>query len=237
MTASVIAILDVETTSLDPRDGHVIELAVALWSVEYRSIVRCRSWLCAAPAEEVAKTREIHGIPPALVLACGVPFEVVVDEAFAIVSGGADTCVAWNADFDRSWMPPSLQDAMPWADLCWDVEWPRRSSSRSLLAVAHAHGVQVGALHRATDDVLLVARLLERAAELGVDPASLIARALRPKSLFEVADKRFDEAKNAVYREHRFRFDRPTKSWRRRLPPEDVSLLPFDVQCVEVIDV
>lgn len=224
-----IAILDTETTSLDPATGHVVELALGLWSVEHRSLVRCRSWLISAPAEEVEKTRHVHGIPGALVASCGVPFEHVAEMVHAIVSKEATAILAYNAAFDRAWMPYAVQNVAPWVCACDDIAWPKASASKSLLAVAHAHGVQIGTLHRATDDVLLVARLLERSAELGHDIDAMLAKAMRPKVLVEVAERGFDEARNALCKAHAFRWDAPTKSWRRSIARDDLASLPFRV--------
>jgi len=229
-----LAIIDLETTGLDPATGHPVEVAIGLWSVEFRALIRCRSWLVAAPAAEVEKTVAVHGIPPALVAARGVPFEDVAKQVYAIVTKEAQAFVAYNANFDRAWLPAPVQNVAPWICACNDITWPRPSSSRSLLAVAHAHGVQVGALHRASDDVLLIARLLERCVELGADVDAMLARAMRPKGTFVVADTNFDEARNALAKEHGFRFDRPTKTWVRRLAREDVAALPFATREVTV---
>jgi len=230
---NVLAILDVETTSTEPAIGHVVEAAFALWSVEHRTVIRARSWLCAAPPEGVEATRHIHGIPPELVTARGVAFHEVAKQIHAIVLKEATWIGAWNADFDRAWMPHDVQNVVPWLDLCWDIDWPKATPDRKLLSVAHAHGVQVGALHRAPDDVLLVARLLERCAELGYGPQALIDQALRPRAVFAVADRRFDEERNRQAKDLGFRWHPESKTWRKKVALDSVDSLPFAVVRVD----
>jgi DNA polymerase-3 subunit epsilon len=224
----VLALIDVETTSLEPLTGHVIEVGLGLYSVEHRTLIRCRSWLCAAPAAEVAKTQAIHGIPPALVAARGVPFEEVAKQVHAIVTKEAALYVAHNADFDRAWFPLHVQNAAPWACSCNDIEWLRPSASRGLTALALAHGVGVVAAHRALDDVMTLARLFERAAEIGGDVPAMLAKAMRPKGTFVVAGTNFDEARNALAKAAGFRWEKP--HWMRRMAREDVTALPFAVR-------
>lgn len=231
----VIGILDLETTGLEPATGHVVEAALLLYSLEFHAIIRARSWLCAAPAEEVAKTEHVHSIPPALVAARGVPFEDVAKQISAIATKEIDVLTSYNVAFDKEWFPPFVQNAKPWACLCNDVDWPKRSSNRSLLSVAHAHGVQIGSLHRAMDDVQLCARLLDRCVEIGVDLSAMLARAMRPKVLveattpkpWEMADDEWAALK-AQLQDAGFRFvEKPVKRWERRIAREDIGTLPF----------
>jgi DNA polymerase III epsilon subunit-like protein len=228
VTAQVLALVDLETTSLDPNAGHVVEVALGLYSVDHRCLIRCRSWLCAAPAEEVAKTESVHGIPPELVAARGVPFEEVAKQVHAIVTKEATVFVAHNADFDRAWLPLYVQNAAPWACSCHDISWPKPSTSRGLTALALAHGIGVVAAHRALDDVLTLARLFERAAELGGDIPALLTRALRPKGVYAVADTKFDEARNALAKAAGFHWEKP--HWVRKMAHDDVAALPFAVR-------
>lgn len=235
---NTIALLDVETTSLDPATGHVVEVALALYSVEFRALIRARSWLCAAPPEEVAKTVHIHGIPPALVTARGVPFEEVAKQVGAIVTKEAQVFVAHLADFDRSWFPLHVQNAAPWVCSCNDIEWVRPSTSRALTAVALAHGVGVVAAHRALDDVMTLARLFERAAELGGDLQAMFARAMRPKVLvvantpkpWEMPAGQWEILK-AQLQDAGFRFvEQPEKRWQRSIARDDIAALPFETR-------
>lgn len=226
---NTIAIIDLETSSLDAKTGHVIEAALCLYSIPDADVIRVRSWLVSAPAAEVEKTRHVHGISPAMAERHGVPFEDVTAQIHNIVTKEADVLGAYNAEFERAWLGSSLRECKPWVCLMSDVEYPLKSG-KSLLAVAHVHGLQIGSLHRATDDVLLAARVLARCSEMGVSVAEMIDQAMRPKSLFMVADTSFDEARNAQAREAGFRFVRERGRWEKRMTAEAVAGLPFAVK-------
>lgn len=224
-----LAILDTETTSLDPAAGHVVEGALALWSLEHRALVRARSWLVKAPLDAVAATQHVHGIPPALVEARGVPFDAVCKQVLDIASREADCFVAHHSAFDRAWFPLDVQNVAPWVCSCDDIAWPRPSTSRSLTAIALAHGVGVTRAHRALDDVLTLAALFDRVAE-SHDVEAMLVRAMRPKAIYEVADRTFSEERNALAKSAGFRWDAPTKSWRKSMAREDAGALPFAVK-------
>jgi DNA polymerase-3 subunit epsilon len=233
-----IGIIDVETTSLDPATGHVVEVALAVYSVEHRALIRARSWLCAAPIEDVAATEHIHGIPPALVAARGVPFAEVAKQAHAITTKELDLLAAHHADFDRGWFPPFLQNAVPWVCTLEDIAWPRKSSSRALTSTALAHGVGVVRAHRALEDVLTLAALFDRAAEIGADLQALFAHAMRPKVLavantpkpWEMPAGDWETLKTKL-QDAGFRFvEQPEKRWQRSIARDDIAALPFEVR-------
>lgn len=224
---NTLGILDVETTSLDPATGHVIEVAFGVYSLEYAELVDVTSTLVRAPADEAQKTFDVHRIPPALVEARGVDFDeasVTIEEA----SMNVDLLATYNAKFDSAWFP-SLKDRQ-WLCLCNDMEYPRKASNKSLLSVAHAHGVQIGTAHRAADDVLLCARLLTRCAELGMDLEDEVRRALRPKRRYR-ANVSYDA--NQLAKDAGFRWDASARIWWRDLVPEDVPSLNFPFQISE----
>lgn len=228
-TPTILALLDTETTSTDHATGHVVEVALGLYDIEHGGLIRARSWLCTAPAEDVAASQYIHGVSPALVAARGVPFADVAKMVGAIVTKEAQAFAAHNADFDRAWFPLHVQNAAPWVDTCHDVEWPKRSTSRSLTAVALAHGVGVVRAHRALEDVLTLAALFDRAVELGADLPAMLARAMRPK--VKVASLMPYEEGNATNRAHGFAWEpHPVKLWTRKIAREDIAGLPFQVR-------
>lgn len=228
MTYERLAILDCETSSLDPETGHLLEVAIVDWSATHCTTLRSYAAVCAAPSNEA---EAVNGISPAL-LTSGLlnPREQVVRSVVTLASK-ADAVLAWKADFDRAWLP-ELHDKV-WLD-AMDIAWPRASSSRSLVAVALAHGVGVASAHRALDDVALLARLLERVAEGGADLPALLARAARPKVLvvaetpppWKMAEEEWARLKGLL-KESGFRFDSAAKAWSRKMPPEDVPALPF----------
>jgi len=204
----IVTIIDTETSGLDPKSSYLLEVAAVRFSVEHAAVVDVCSWLVHAEDNEAFS---VNGIPPGLVRDAKLgPLNVA--EQVRIVASSTDAIVAHNAAFDSQWLP-SLEDAR-WICSANDIEWPRASDSRSLVAVCLAHGVPVTSAHRALTDCLLLARLFERVAELGHDVNRMLEDALLPRitlqSLQPFADN--DKARAAG-----FRFDAPTKRWLKRV--------------------
>lgn len=213
-----ILILDTETSGLDPAKDQLLEVGLVLWSVEHCTTVASASWLIYG-TENPAQA--INGIPPA-VLVEGRDRGLVVTEIIDVWAESADA-IAAHGDFERQWFADL---GRPWIDTCWDIDWPRASSadSRKVHALCLAHGLAVLDAHRALPDCQLLARLLERVAELGHDVGRLLERAMRPKvkvvSLAPFSEK--DTVKLAG-----FRWSPERKEWWRMMPVEDVAALPF----------
>lgn len=217
-----IAIVDTETTGIDATRDRAIEVGCVVWSVTHRSIETCFSSLIHADANAA---EAVNGIPVAL-LQGPAPAAKDTWARFERVIAGAEAFVAHNASFDRGFFPELLARRLPWICTQNDLEWPRPTSSRSLLllALALAHGVGVARAHRALDDCLTIASILERCAELGVDIDAMLARGLRPKvKVCSLApfDQR-DKVKAAG-----FQWDAAAKTWWREMAEEDVAALPF----------
>ena len=75
-----------------------------------------------------------------------------------------------------------------------------------------------------------MAALFDRAAELGGDIPAMMIHAMRPKARFVVADTNFDEARNALAKEHGFKWEKP--NWVRNMAIADAPALPFAVRQV-----
>jgi len=220
-----ILIIDTETSGLDRATGHLLEVATALWSVEHRSVVKVRSWILRA---ETNAAEAVNGIPVALVREHPHASNVhMTNQWVRAWATEADCIVAHNAAFDSQWFEDDVQ-ALPWVCSCDDLEWPRASTSRSLTALALAHGVGVVSAHRALDDVLTLTRLFERAGEMSADVSAMLTRGMRPKGRYAVSATDFSEARNALAKAAGFRWEKP--HWVRRMAREDVAGLPFDVK-------
>lgn len=218
-----LLILDTETTGLDPKVDQAIEVGAVLWSVEHRTVLSCFSALIEANGNAA---EAVNGIPSAALL--NIEKAPKVWQAVEEWGRTANAVVAHNADFDRSFVPRecALHD-LPWICSCDDIQWPRASDSRSLVALALAHGVGVSYAHRALTDCLLLARLLERCAELGHDVAAMLARGLRPKATF-AANVTYET--NHLAKAAGFRWDPQARRWWRKMAIEDVTSLPFKVR-------
>ena len=235
MIPNTLLVVDTETDGLTPADGsRVIEFGAVLFSVPTVSVIACWSELVRCPGDANPNAAQAtNRISPSVL---GLPETLgyeAVEERLIALSKRADAVVAHNATFDRQFVG-NLLDPLPWICTLEDVDWPRPSSSMSLVAIALAHDVGVVQAHRALADCTLITRLFERVHELnpGCLPA-LFAKALRPKALFQ-AIVRYDQRHLA--KEARFRWEPDTKRWLRRMAREDVAALPFKVVDVEAVE-
>jgi DNA polymerase-3 subunit epsilon len=221
----LVAIVDVETTGLNPETDAVIEIAAILYSTEHRAILQQVSTLlpvAANPAEE------INGIPPELArmvaddlanAALEVVFEMACKSAYL---------VAFNSDFDQQFCDKENLFgglAKPWADAA-AIQYPRQSTKRDLVNIALANGIPVVNAHRALDDCRLVADLLGKVPDLDYQ----LERAARPKVLVKAVAP-FSE--NDMVKAAGFKWNRPDlipRAWAKRMPREDAEALPFAVE-------
>jgi DNA polymerase-3 subunit epsilon len=230
-----VLILDLETTGLDPHEDQVIEVGHVLWSVEHRTLVECFSSLVSAGSNGA---EPFNAIPVAASTGCDrdLAWEVVANGARA-----ADAVLAHQADFDRGFVEaePGKQSgsvlqlfetleplrSLPWICTIEDFLWPVQRPFHSLVHVALAHGVAVTSAHRAINDCLLLARLLERLGD-DVDVALDVAleRALRPKARF-IARTTYHE--KDLVKASGFHWNGLV--WSRRMAVEDAEALPFEV--------
>ena len=141
------------------------------------------------------------------------------------MAANSEAILAHNAEFDRQWFGEELL-GVPWA-CSMDIEWPRPSPGKSLTAIALAHGVGVTRAHRAIDDVMTLASLLERAVELGASLETLIKRALRPKVRVVASLPRH---RNPELKAAGFRWDPERTQWWKKCFVDEVATLPFDVR-------
>lgn len=218
----LIGILDCETTGVAVETSAVIEVAIATYDTRAGAVRTMYSSLIQHDGNEA---EAVNGISPSMLVDAPAPGAIWA--SVQKLTAHATPLLAWNSDFDRSFCPSPLKER-PFVD-AMEFSWPRATESRSLIAVALAHGVGVSHAHRAMADVDLLARLLTRAKELGADLDAMIAMGLRPRALFEVADKWFDEGRNAQAKAAGFKWIAEAKSWRRSMAVEDAAALPFKV--------
>lgn len=232
-------IIDTETQGDDPSRHGVIEVAAILFDLQYKTQIEAFASLLPATSNEA---EAINGIPAA-----------VLDDAFmssvdtwARVRGLAqvsDVILAHNVEFDRPFVqiatggPLLLRDAdkgpeAPWVCTCNDVDWPKQHKpGMGLVALAMAHGLGVSGAHRAMADADLIARLITRACELGMDIQAQLVRGMRPKTKI-ISLARFEEKE--IVKAHGFRWDAAAKQWWRSMPIEDCEALPFKTKPSEV---
>jgi DNA polymerase III epsilon subunit-like protein len=213
-------LLDVETTGLDPCTGHVVELGCAIYDVEHACVVDAFSALIRAPSNEAERTNHI---PPALLVDARDPGPVW--KSAVAMAARCELATAYNASFDRQWLPPELDGARPWVCSHEDMDWPFGRGGK-LVALAADHGVAVANAHRALGDVLLMAALFTRVDELhrlGRAPHSLsqlFDRALSPRVTVvgQQPMSQNDAAKGAG-----FVWNTAVRRWTRRVLAEEAE--------------
>ncbi len=218
MKLDTLLILDTETTGTDPTEDRIVEIGAVLWSLEHNCVLSAWSELVAGAGNAAESINRI----PEGALASGLELAEAL-QAVGALARRAQVIVAHNAQFDRAFIGDL---GLPWVCSMEDLAWPRPGSGRSLAAIALAHDVGIVSTHRALADCLILARLFERAAELGHDVRGMVRRGLRPKKTYQAmvsyADRELAKAAG-------FAWEGDAKRWTRRLAPADAAGLPFKV--------
>lgn len=215
----LVAITDVETTGLDPAQHKCVEVAVVLYDAAKACVLEASSSLIRCETNEA---EAINRIPVSALQVA--PFASDVWPCVAELVSDASAFVAHNAPFDASFYPPALAATRPWIDTKQDLQWPRGAPGDKLVTLALAHDLGVSHAHRAMVDCDLIARLLTRVSEMGVDLVPFLKRGLRPKATFlSLAPfERKDEVKAAG-----FSWDPAARQWSRTMAVEDAEKLAF----------
>jgi DNA polymerase-3 subunit epsilon len=220
-----LLLVDLETTGLEPATDRCIEVAIVRYDVPTASMVEAFTSLVQSDDNPAAVVNRIDSAT----LRRAPPPAEVWDRVRGVVERAAAPAVfvAHRAEFDRAFFPREIAERLPWVCSKFDIEFPKSRLGEALVFVALAHLVPVHESHRALSDTLLLARLFQRCAEMGVDVQATLARAMRPKQRF-VALASFEQ--NEVVKAHGFSWNPATRVWERRMAPEDARALPFRVR-------
>lgn len=163
-----VTIVDLETTGLNREKDSIIEVAAVLFDVTHAEIIASSSFLIhgeSNPAEN------INGISPDLLST--TPPVYSLQSAFGMLelyARHSDAFVAHRATFDRTFLKVNkLNDGvinLPFICTKFGCEWPRGQWADHLTGLALSHGVTVTGAHRALDDCLLLARVMQRVEEM-----------------------------------------------------------------------
>lgn len=166
-----MAIIDFETTGLDPEKDRVLEMGVVLFrngNVEGR-----HNWLINPGIPVPEESRAVHGISDED-LANAPPFEAIAPELYGLLANRIP--VAYNADFDRRFLhaeigrlspmadvpiPPALRAEVLWVDpLIWVREYQKYEKGKKLVDVCKRLGIPLEQAHRAAGDAEAAGRVL-----------------------------------------------------------------------------
>ena len=171
MTLKRVLLVDLETSSLDPAEGQILEAAGVLFDVQHAEVIEARSLVVHAPSNAA---EAINGLSTAFLRS--LPTSInrldgsVVDEQPAVellyaMAKGADAFVAHRATFEMRWLPPGFVRLAPWICSKFACDWPRGRYGSHLTHLAIDHGVPVTGAHRALDDCMLLVRVMQAAHE------------------------------------------------------------------------
>lgn len=175
-----IAILDTETSGLDPDKDELIEVAITIILIDAETgmpvkVMPTQSWLQQPSSPLSAEIERITGLSDKMLKG-----QIFDDQAIEVLLNGVDVIVAHNAGFDASFMKVrfSISPFRPWACSMVEVDWTvhgfeGRSQPHLLMQAGyfyHAHRAVTDSwaltcllLHRADDGRPLVAHLIDRA--------------------------------------------------------------------------
>ncbi len=155
-----VAVIDVETTGLDPARAHVIEVGAVF--VEPGAPLQRRSWLVRPPVSVPAFITALTGLDDAA-LEAALPFDVVAPELTTALRGW--TLIAHNASFERSFLG-RVVDGATFIDSCVLMHLlAPELPSHALDALVRWAGIGGGAKHRALGDAEDTLRVLEVAVD------------------------------------------------------------------------
>lgn len=225
-----IAILDVETTGLDPLENRIIEIAVILYDLLLAAPITSFS---AIVSKEENLAVHINGISAEL--AQEMTDIELSKKMISHLLDRSDAIVTHGVEFDKNFV---LRDTnfninlsdKPWVCSLEHIKWPRKTDRRSLMAIAVGHDVAIVAAHRAMTDCDILARLFTRANDMGINLVELMKNAMRPRVLVQAL---VDYEDRQLAKDAHFNWDNNSKKWLKEIPEEDIESLPFQCRILQ----
>lgn len=156
--------IDFETTSVEVHDPgfRVIEVGMAVWNTEVRSVVECFSTVIRVDLIP-QKISGLTGITTDLTQDGSNSFESCMGTAFNALLRNCRHLVAHNHFFEKEVMERYKIDL--WQDIVWidtmtDIMYPDWMGARNLVQLASLHRIMNPSPHRALNDVLVMFDIL-----------------------------------------------------------------------------
>ena len=154
----IVAGIDFETTSVDPKTCFPVEIAVILWDSKNQKVIEASSALIDVPKDISITNTEITGIDNMLVALHGLSWEQT-QEFIGYRINTADYMMAHNISFDRTILERIIKCDKPWIDTMTDIPYPEKIKTRSLPYLAAEHGFLNPFPHRALFDVMTMIQI------------------------------------------------------------------------------
>lgn len=229
-------ILDLETTGVSPITHRVIEVACVLYDTTSKSTLKTLQFLINKGVKNDAEL--VNGITPDIMNTID---ESVTKYEFALFRkmwDASDIVVAHNAEFDKSFVERELlqgYSTKDWVCSMVDIKYPVEEKSKGLTSLMVSNCIPiVGRPHRALFDVNMIVSLwnivpdldeqISKALDSRVDTVLYIAQTDKTKSFL---------VNNDTFKEHGFRFDGESRSWRKRMQESEANALPFIVKMID----
>lgn len=169
--------IDLETTCIEPKDGHIIEIGAVLWDVEQKKPVQLYSEFTFPNPSNV----ESLVIPPEIQELTGITGEDIRNHGILLKYGleqllsmmeKAEYLVAHHHSFEQRWLIHHSQNQMGnqmdadfietaiWIDTQLDVPYPNKIKTRKLEYLAYEHACPNPFSHRAVFDALVMLKIL-----------------------------------------------------------------------------
>lgn len=219
----VAAVVDTETTGLDPSADRIIELAIQRFTFDADQhiieVERPRSWLEDPQRPLPESIARLTGISDP-----DLEDQRFDDEAIVAMIGGADIVIAHNAAFDRPFLDqrfPEL-DGLPWACSLSQVDWQRLGFDGRALGHLLLQSGRFFKGHRAGNDTNALATLLDTSAGDGrTILAHLLESCERDTVRIEATGAPF-EAKDAL-KARSYRWNAARRIWWRELDTSEAA--------------
>lgn len=157
-----VAVLDLETTGLDPQHDEIIEIAVAIIQIDAQGrVIRVESMRTGLqqPSRPIEPNIvKITGIDDAMVAGKRISPTIIAEYI-----GRAQACLCFNAEFDRRHLEMLVPEVahMPWICAMAEVDWHALGfDGRAQGHLLMQAGLFNPIAHRATDDVVSLVNLL-----------------------------------------------------------------------------
>ncbi|HAW37207.1 MAG TPA: hypothetical protein DCX71_14220 [Erythrobacter sp.] len=238
-----VAVLDLETTGLDPQHDEIIEIAVAIIQIDAQGHV------IGAESMRTGLQQPSRPIEPHIAKITGIDDSMVAGKRISPPSisrylGRAQACLCFNAEFDRRHLEMLVPEVaeLPWICAMADVDWHALGfDGRAQGHLLMQAGLFNPIAHRAADDVVSLVNLL---AHECCDGKTVMAHALEGAKAhswrFEASDlphrlqkdayrKGFRRSYHGVYHKLVREAEHDAEvAWYRELVGRDPTIVPVD---------